>query len=248
MTAVSIIMPAFNAAATLPDAIRSVQAQTFSDWELVVVDDASQDATADLCRETAEADSRIRLLRAPRNGGVARARNLGIDATSGTHIAFLDADDIWLPDKLAVQFPKDIDTPPFSCMAYCHVDASGRAGKCLTPPPEVSYRTLERGSQVGLLTVAIDRGWLGARRFPLRGHEDFALWLALMRDGSVARRMGEARPYAHYRVNNGSLSANKLRAARWMYSIWREQERCGPLRAARHTAAHLLRGLAKHYF
>ncbi len=247
MTAVSIIMPAYNAAATLPHAVASVRAQNFADWELLIVDDASQDGTAAHAGELASLDPRIRLVHTARNGGAARARNLGIDAARGRHVAFLDSDDEWLPDKLATQFGAG-PPPPFTCMAYCHIDRSGREGECLLPPPVTDYATLAGGNRIGTLTVALDREWLGARRFPLRGHEDFALWLALLRDGEVARRIGDARPYARYRVAGGSLSANKLRAARWMYSIWREQEQCGPLRAARHTAAHLLRGIAKHYF
>src|ERR1700730_12014610 len=100
MPLVSIIMPALNAAATIAEAAGAVHRQGFTDWELIVVDDGSTDATRE--RLATVADSRIRVVAGPR-GGVAQARNLGIGQAGGELLTFLDADDLWTPDKLETQ-------------------------------------------------------------------------------------------------------------------------------------------------
>lgn len=101
MTAVSVILPSYNRDHLLDRAISSVTAQTFSDFELIIVDDASTDETCAIVQ--AYADERIRYLRSEQRRGAAAARNLGINAASGEFIAFLDSDDEWLPEKLQLQ-------------------------------------------------------------------------------------------------------------------------------------------------
>src|ERR1700749_83796 len=99
---VSVIMPAYNSGRYLAESVRSVQAQTFGGWELVVVDDGSTDDTGEVARRLAEADARVRYVRRP-NGGQAAARNTGLAEARGRLVAFLDADDLWLPEKLEAQ-------------------------------------------------------------------------------------------------------------------------------------------------
>ena len=247
MPLVSIVLPAFNAAQTIRCSIQSVLAQRFTDWELLIVNDCSTDHTATLCSELAVVDSRISLLSTPANGGVARARNLGIEASRGRYIAFLDSDDQWLPDKLSTQFADSSATPPFSYMGYRHGTINAQDGKWIIPPATASYQTLLAGNPIGTLTVALARDLLGDFRFPVRGHEDFALWLTLLKQVPCAIRAGGERPYAVYTKNASSLSATKWRALHWVWKIYREQEHFSALRAARHTAAHALRGIEKHY-
>lgn len=102
-TAVSIVTPAYNAAAYLPAAIDSALAQGYRDWEMLVVDDCSRDGTRDVVAEYAARDPRIRLIVQPRNGGPARARQAAVERAQGRYIAFLDSDDCWLPQKLERQ-------------------------------------------------------------------------------------------------------------------------------------------------
>jgi teichuronic acid biosynthesis glycosyltransferase TuaG len=99
---VSIIMPAYNAERYIADSIRSVLAQTYQNWELVVVDDGSTDDTAEVARRFAASDRRIRYFR-QQNGGPGKARNAGVEKSSGPLVAFLDADDLWLREKLELQ-------------------------------------------------------------------------------------------------------------------------------------------------
>ncbi len=125
---VSVVVPAYNASATIDETILSVRAQTLSDIEVVVVDDGSNDATADIIRKHAELDGRIRLI-STKNGGVARARNVGIAAARTDLIAPIDADDLWHPRKLELQFAALNKAPEGTALVYCWfviIDELGR--------------------------------------------------------------------------------------------------------------------------
>jgi glycosyltransferase involved in cell wall biosynthesis len=115
---VSVIVPAYNAEATIDETLHSVRNQTFRDIEIIVVDDGSQDGTSARVEAHMRDDSRIRLLQTP-NGGVARARNIGIDAASADLIAPLDADDLWHPEKLARQVKAMDKGGPEVGLVYC---------------------------------------------------------------------------------------------------------------------------------
>jgi glycosyltransferase involved in cell wall biosynthesis len=107
---VSVVIPAYNAAPVLPEAIASVQDQTFTDWELIIVDDGSRDGTADIAHQLAETDNRIRVIH-QNNQGVSVARNIGVSQSCGSIIAFLDADDLWVPTKLATHLAAFASNP-----------------------------------------------------------------------------------------------------------------------------------------
>jgi glycosyltransferase involved in cell wall biosynthesis len=240
-------MPCFNAVQTIAAAIASVQDQTLDDWELICVDDASTDATRGLIEALAAADSRIRLIANHKNLGAARARNLALDAARGSHVAFLDADDLWMPEKLAIQLPVMATGARFSYATYAFLAAHNRPSKLVVPPRELSLRRACFGNPIGNLTVMLDRTWLADRRFPIRGHEDYAFWLQLLRDTDAVRAGGRT-PLALYRRTPHSLSANKLRALRWTWSVLREEAGLPPLTAAICLGAHAVRGVTKHYF
>src|SRR5437868_11083365 len=125
---VSIVIPAYNAAATIRRAVDSALAQTYHPIEVIVIDDCSQDATSEIM--STYADERIRFLRLPYNHGAGGALNPGIAIAKGEYIAFLDADDEWLPEKLAIQIPV-LERNPRATMVNCgcrHVDLSGNTG------------------------------------------------------------------------------------------------------------------------
>lgn len=245
---VSIVMPAFNAARTIEGSIHSVLAQTYINWELIVIDDASTDSTVELCRQMEIVEPRIRLIQCTKNGGVARARNIGLEASRGTLIAFLDSDDIWLPNKLMVQLHSVMNESVMSYMAYEHIDQAGSRGKLIVPPKNVSRREALGGNPIGTLTVMLSKDIIGPHRFPLRGHEDYALWLAILRDIPFAVRSGEACAYAQYRRGYSSLSGSKLKALRWQWSIYRQQERLSRTKSASYLLQYGVNGILKHYF
>jgi teichuronic acid biosynthesis glycosyltransferase TuaG len=223
---VSIITPAHDAARFVLDTIRSVQAQSYRHWEQIVIDDASRDRTRDLVAEAARGDPRIRLVALDRNSGPAGARNAGLAEARGRYVAFLDADDLWLPEKLARQlaFMRDRDAA-FSFTAYSIIDEQGHAvGQPVRVPARIDYRGLLKNTTIGCLTVVLDRERVGGPlSMPdLPQHEDLSLWFRLLKGGMIAHGLPEI--LARYRVVAGSASRNKLRAARHMWKVYREQE------------------------
>lgn len=242
---VSVVMPAYNAAATLCASMDSVFAQTHADVELLVIDDCSTDATWSLIEDAAARDSRVVPIKQPKNGGVAAARNAGIEAATGTHLAFLDSDDRWLPDKLALQLAHMRDTGTMiSYTGYRRFDESGRELSIVRPPAEVGYADMLKSNRIGNLTGMYDRA-LGDGRFQRIGHEDYVFWLHQVRRAGIARRVPTAAPLAEYLVRTGSLSADKRRAARWQWNIYRNIEGLGRIRAAWYFAHYAAIALMK---
>jgi teichuronic acid biosynthesis glycosyltransferase TuaG len=223
---VSIVTPAHNAERFLAETIRSVQAQTYAHWEMWIVDDLSTDRTSTIVAEFAAADHRIRRLGLDKNHGPAAARNAGMDAARGRFVAFLDADDLWLPEKLARQLAFAEQTgAPFTFTSYHMIDEQGRAlGRSVRVPESIDYRGLLKNTTIGCLTVMLDRERLGSARMPaLRKHEDLALWFELLKRGLVARGLQE--DLARYRIVRGSRSRDKLATATHMWSVYREVEK-----------------------
>lgn len=220
---VSVIMPAYNCQAFLKDSVSSVVAQTYRSWELIIVDDASKDETQLVAQELAAADNRIRVLRLEKNGGVANARNRGLDAARGRFIAFLDSDDLWLPEKLKTQieFMKSSGAA-FTFTQYRRFSNSGALSKPIAVRPKVSYRQLLKGNVIGCLTVIIDRAKIPDPSMPYIRHEDYVTWLRILRSGNVAN--GIPCDLARYRVASGSVSGDKKRAASWTWNIYRNVE------------------------
>ena len=219
---VSVVTPAWNAAATLPATLASVLAQTRPDWELLVADDGSTDASPAIAAAWAARDPRIRPLPGPRQGPAA-ARNRAIRAARGRFLAFLDADDCWRPEKLARQLAfMEREKSAFSFTAYRRVDAAGRDLGTVRAPAAVGYAGLLKGNVIGCLTAVVDTARFGKVEMPpLPLRQDYALWLALLRQGGEAHGLNEV--LADYRVVPGSLSASKFRAARGTWAVLRAE-------------------------
>jgi teichuronic acid biosynthesis glycosyltransferase TuaG len=236
MPTVSIITPVYNAARWLAQTLASVHAQTFADWEHILVDDGSTDASVALIQAAAAVDPRIRLLRTPCNGGPSAARNMALDAARGRFVAFLDADDLWLPEKLdrALQWMTQRDYA-FIYHDYRHISHDGvRIGKRVNGPDELNLRTLHTRRGVGsCLTVVIDQARIPGFRFPnVSPHhaEDFCLWLDLIRGGHTGHRFPA--DLGRYRLSPRSRSANKLEGAANAWHIYRQFSGLSLARAA----------------
>ena len=140
---VSVVMPAHNSQSSLSESVQSVLAQTYRDWELIIVDDASRDGTLVLARQLASNDPRIRVLPLEQNVGVAEARNRGIGAALGQYLAFLDSDDLWLPNKLQVQIDfMRSSSAPFSFAQYRRIGRDGSLSNPVKVPRSVDYEGL----------------------------------------------------------------------------------------------------------
>jgi len=224
--AVSIITPAHDAARFLDETIHSVKAQTFSDWEMIVVDDDSGDGTHEIVERWAASDPRIRLVRQSPKQGAGAARNRALAEARGRYVAFLDSDDLWRPEKLEVQVAFMRETGAvFSFAGYSIIDERGKPlGRPVRAPERVDYDFLLRNTIIGCLTVMLDRTGLGPLSMPpLRQHEDLSLWYDLLKRGAVAR--GIPRDLALYRVVRGSASRNRIRSALHMWKVYRDRER-----------------------
>ena len=245
---VSIIMPVYNGERFIGESIQSVVQQSFQDWELIVVDDASLDGSVDLvCARCAE-DARIRLIQLEQNSGAAIARNAALESARGRFVAFLDGDDLWLPYKLERQltFMKKVDAV-FSYSAYDRIDESGQHLGSVGVPERLRYEDLLKTCYVGCLTAIYDTEFYGKRMMPMiRQGQDFALWLELLRHGGEARGINEV--LALYRVRSKSLSASKLKGSFYVWKIYRKIEGMHRNDVFFNFANYAIRGIFRRHF
>ncbi|MFF0430031.1 MULTISPECIES: glycosyltransferase family 2 protein [unclassified Streptomyces] len=245
MPLVSVVMPVYNSAATLGAAVRSVLTQTHSDLELLITDDKSSDDSMDLLMEFARQDERVKPESAPEQGGAGRARNLAIERARGDYVAFLDSDDMWLPEKTERQIEfAAAGSAPLTFTSYFKMDADYEGestdfvpnGRVVRAREHVDYRAMLVRDYIGALTAMYDRTVLGTRLMPeMRKRQDYALWLSIMRDGADARGLVE--PLAVYRSHQaGSLSSNKLSLVRYNWELYREHEGLSVPRSTRALA------------
>lgn len=215
---ISIIMPAYNAEKYIEAAVRSVMAQTYPHWELLVLDDGSSDGTCAIVRQLMDEDNRIRLEQNAENRGVAYTRNRGLDLCDGSYVALLDCDDLWHADKLEKQLQLATDSQ--ADIVYCSygiVDEQGST-RCddFIVPPQTDYREALSRSVISCSTALLSRRVAAQYRFRTDYyHEDLILWLEMLRDGNQAR--GVTQVLAQYRVSSGSRASNKFKSAvqRW---------------------------------
>jgi len=212
-------MPAYNARDTICEAIDSVLAQSYGNFELIIVDDCSTDGCRGLIQQYVDQDCRINAIFSEVNQGVSKSRNLGVAAARGRYITFLDSDDLWLPDKLEANMKHLV---PGACVVYASYIRffSNGIERMVKAPSKTTYKSLLRGNCIGNLTGAYDSHVLGKFYQKAVGHEDYLMWLQILSSGAVAE--GIERPLARYRVGN-SLSANKFRAALWTWNIYRAE-------------------------
>ncbi|PAV25002.1 teichuronic acid biosynthesis [Tamilnaduibacter salinus] len=223
-------MPLHNAQAYVGQAVESVIAQTYPAWELIIVDDASSDESLAAVEEY-ENNSRISVIKLPENSGSpAKPRNVGTERAQGRFVAFIDADDAWLPEKLEIQVEALTESgAPLGCCGYWVInDAGNRIGK-LSVPQQASFSELVRHNTIGCLTAIYDRARLGKRYFPECGHEDYALWLDILSEGGKVH--GVDQPLAEYRVRSGSVSSNKWRTLTYFWHIYRHRLHYGRLKS-----------------
>lgn len=233
---ISIVTPVYNAENYILETIRMVLRQTYDNWELLLVDDGSTDQSAQVIQTCLEQnpDPRIRLIRLERNGGAAAARNRGIEEAKGRYLAYLDADDIWLPQKLQ----KELDfmeqkQAAFVCCSYEFGDENAKGtGKIVHVPPQLTYRQALSRTVIFTTTVLFDLTKLTKEqiRMPLVKSEDTASWWRILRQGYTAYGLDEV--LAIYRRPKKSLSSNKLEAMRRIWNLYRKQEQLGVLQSA----------------
>lgn len=246
---VSIIVPIYNVANYIEETMDCVLAQTYPDWELLLVEDCSVDSTAVLIEQYMErtGDSRIRLISQPSNMGAARARNRGLKEAKGRYIAYLDADDLWEPEKLEKElaFMKEKDAA-FAFTGYEFADETGRGmGKVVHVPETLTYRQALSNTTIFTTTVMFDLEKLPREQLemPVMKSEDTALWFRVLRGGVTAYGLDEN--LVKYRRAGKSLSSNKLEAIRRIWNLYRRAEGMNIISSAWHFCFWALRAVKR---
>ena len=220
---VSVIMPAYNAAAFIAESIRSVQQQTLEDWELLVIDDASHDKTSQIVEALKAEDPRIKLHVLPTNQGAGFSRNIGIKAATGDYISFLDADDVWKEHKLEQQLQVMQQENVKVCFSsYGLMNEQGKKLQFKIQALEnLPFKKLKKANYIGNLTGMYNAAALGKIYCPLiRKRQDWGLWLLAVEKAGFARGIEE--PLAIYRVRENSISGNKFEMLQYNYLVYRE--------------------------
>jgi teichuronic acid biosynthesis glycosyltransferase TuaG len=244
---VSIIMPLYNSEEYLRDSISSVISQTFTSWELIIVDDCSTDKSFDIAQEFARKDLRIKVYQTETcSGSPTKPRNTAIEKAAGKFIAFLDSDDIWLPAKLSEQIPFFEDPDTYVVFSdYKKLFGQRKISKrAVKAPFHVNYRELLKGNAIGNLTAVYDTSKTGKKFFIDTPHEDYAYWLSILREGGTATNTAQV--HALYRIHEGSISGNKLKVLTWDWHIYRDLEHLGFLRTIYCYIHYIIRGIRKY--
>jgi glycosyltransferase involved in cell wall biosynthesis len=227
----------------LPDTLATVRAQTLTDWEQILVDDGSTDDSPAMVEAVAAEDPRFRVLRTSCNGGPSLARNLALEAARGRFIAFLDADDLWHPEKLA-RSVEWMTTHGYGFIYhdYRHMSSDGTCvGALITGPEELDFRTLHtRRGHGGCMSMVIDRERVHGFRFPSSfqlTHEDFIAWLSIIQQGERGHRLPV--DLGRYRLSAKSRSSNKRKAIKDTWIIYRKYSKLPLIRAAHWWAEYI---------
>lgn len=244
---VSIITPAYNAAAYIAETIASVLAQTYPNWEMLIVNDCSKDNTAEIVQSYAAKDKRIKLINLKQNSGAAVARNTAIQNAKGRYIAFLDSDDLWKKEKLQkqIEFMKK-NCYAFTFTSYEHFkETKENIQHQVQIPKSLNYNQALKGNQIGCLTVMLDRKQISNIHFTTQKHEDYILWLNFLKQNITAYGIKES--LALYRTGNSkSISGNKLQSALWTWNVYRESQKLPLFKSIYYMCFYCLNGIIKH--
>ena len=244
---VSIITPTYNCARFIEETIRSVQAQTYTNWEMIISDDCSTDNTREVLAPYLESDSRIKYICNEKNRGAAVTRNNALRVARGRWIAFLDSDDLWLPEKLQRQI--EFMTRKgchFSYTKYSEIDEnSNERGVVVSGPRRVSKCGMFAYCWPGCLTVMYDAEIVGLVQIAnIKKNNDYAMWLRAIQKADCYLVDEVLAKYR--RGRQGSISTNGYsELVKWHYRLFRNAEQCSPIISALYTMGNLFWGVVK---
>jgi len=220
---VSIIVPTYNTEKFIRQTIESVQNQTYQNWEMILADDASTDQTVSIIEEFAQKDNRIKLFKLPENRGNGFARNAALEKATGKYIAYLDADDLWFPEKLEkqIQFLKANDLH-FTFSFYDSIDEEGNdLNRRVESPNPLTYKQLFFCNYVGNLTAIYDADYFGKIILETtQKRQDWRIWLTILKQIKIAKPVPE--PLAFYRIRKDSVSSSKFKLIKHNFGVYRE--------------------------
>lgn len=245
---VSIIVPCYNSAKYIEDTIKSVLTQTYSNWEMIIVDDCSTDGSSEIISKYMAVEPRLKYIKlSSPSGSPTTPRNTAIGVATGRFIAFLDSDDLWLPTKLHNQiiFFESNSDAAIVFSNYEKINESGvRQGRVIWAPSRVTYNLLLHGNVIGNLTGMYDTEKVGKVFMQFVGHEDYVLWLSILKKGFIAANTNTVE--ALYRVRGNSVSSNKLKAFRWTWNIYYNIEKLGFIRSLYYFVIYSIKAIFKH--
>lgn len=243
---VSIITPSFKSERFISQTIESVLAQTYQNWEMIIVDDVSPDNSNEIIEAYCKRDSRIKLIKLEKNSGPAIARNRAIEEAKGRYIAFLDADDLWKPEKLEKQINfMEEKNCALSYSAYETMSEEGvLQNKFIMPPLKISYKDLLKSNYIGCLTAVYDTQKVGKIYMPLiNKRQDYGLWLKILKKTDFAYGLDES--LAIYRIMSNSVSSNKYKLLKFNYLLFREHEKFSSIKSFYYLIWNILFKLLK---
>ncbi|EOW4143080.1 glycosyltransferase family 2 protein [Vibrio parahaemolyticus] len=241
---VSIVMPTYNSERTVVESIQSVLAQTYKNWELIIVDDRSSDNTWEVITGFAGQYDNIHVYQNEKNQGAGASRNFAIEKAKGRFIAFLDSDDLWTEDKLSEQiaFMLENDYP----LTYTHYSRfnSDEELNVVTAPEYTTYKKLMYSNVIGCLTAVYDTKVLGKRYMPLiRKRQDMGLWLEILKDTPKAYCLPKT--LAKYRMDTG-MTSNKFSVLSYQWRFYRDVVGLNIPRSMFTFSVYAVKGTMKH--
>lgn len=242
---VSVIMPSYNAKNNINEAIDSVMNQTYTEWELIICDDFSNDGTFEILKKINH--PKIKVIFHEKNKGVTAARNTAIENSNGDYFAFLDSDDYWLENKLEKQMcfmiKKNI---LFSCTSYGIVKNSVVQNKKFLSQPVLDYKSYMKNTAIGNSTVIVSKNVYRDFRIEEGPLEDSVTWLKILKKD--IKCYGLEPIYTMYRVSDNSESSDKIQNAKKFFNILYRKERVGFMRAVYYESCYMFNALKKRLF
>jgi len=243
---VSIITPTYNCGSFIAETIRSVQSQSYFDWEMLIIDDCSTDNTAEIVADLADKDSRIKYHCLEKNSGAAIARNTALRMAEGRWIAFLDSDDLWQPDKLEKQINfMEKNGYAFSHTEWEYIDENSKPmNRFVSAPSHIGKLGMYMYCWPGCLTVMYDSNAVGLIQIEdIKKNNDYAIWLKVIKKADcylLKENLGK------YRIRRGSISNHGFtKLIKWHYKLFREADKHSAITSGILTLLNLVFGASK---
>ena len=241
---VSIITPNFNSEKFISETIISVQKQTYTNWEMIIVDDFSTDNSINIINSFIKKDNRIKLYKFSKNVGAAVVRNKAITLSKGKFIAFLDSDDLWLPKKLELQLKFMIkNNYSLTYTSYEVINEEGNTKlKTILCKTKLNYKMMLSSNKIGCLTAMYNTELIGKVLMPeIRKRQDYGLWLKILKTENYA--YGYNKVLAQYRDRSTSMSNNKIEMLKWNWNLYKNTEKLSYFKSTFYTLLNIIHKL-----
>lgn len=243
---VSIITPLYNSEKFIAETIESVLAQTYKNWEMIIVNDCSKDRGPSIVERYVEKDNRIKLFHNDKNEGVSFSRNKAIDFSQGKYIAFLDSDDLWKREKLEKQITfMEMNNYILTYTKYTKINEDGSTRGSINVPKKLNYSELLKNCLINCVTGIYLKEKFKGVYFKKTKVEDYIFWLEIFKKIEFAYGIPES--LAYYRVSNNSRSSNKIDIVKFHWKIYRKIEKLSFMKSIYYYSIYVLRGI-KRYF